>query len=68
MLVQVLVMGCGVAVFELCIFFRERWLAPPCLLLLAGGALAIWMRVLANADSLANRNRDNLIATLAKTE
>ena len=68
MLVQVLVMGCGVAVFEACIFFQERWLAPPCLLLLAGGALAIWMRVLANADSLANRNRDNLIATLAKTE
>lgn len=68
MLVQVLVMGCGIAVFELCIYFRERWLAPLCLLVLAGCAFAVWMRVLAKADALANRNRDNLIATLAKTE
>jgi hypothetical protein len=28
----------------------------------------VWMQVLAKADSLANRNRENLIATLAKTE
>ena len=68
MLVQMLVMGCGVVVFELCKYFREGWLAAPCLLLLAGGAVAVWMRVLANTDALANRNRDNLIATLAKTE
>lgn len=68
MLVQVLVTGCGIAVFELCSFFRHRWLAAPCLLILAGGALLAWMRVLENADRLANRNRDNLIATLAKTE
>ena len=68
MLVQLLVMGCGVMVFELCAYFKERWLAVPCLLLLAGGAVAAWMRVLSNTDALANRNRDNLIATLAKTE
>jgi len=68
MLVQVLVMGCGVAIFELCSFFRERWLAPLCLVVLAGVALVVWMRILAKADDLANRNRDNLIATLAKTE
>lgn len=68
MLVQMLVMGCGVVVFELCRYFKEAWLAAPCLLLLAVGAFAVWMRVLANTDALANRNRDNLIATLAKTE
>jgi ABC-2 type transport system permease protein len=68
MLVQVLVMGCGVAVFALCGYFGRRWLAPPSLLLLAAVAIAVWMRILHNVDSLANRNRDNLIATLAKTE
>ena len=68
MMVQVLVMGTGIAIFELCSYFRERWLAVPCLLVLAGAALVAWTRVLAHADSLANRNRDNLMATLAKTE
>jgi ABC-2 type transport system permease protein len=68
MLVQVLVMGCGIAVFELCSLLKQRWLAPLCLLVLAGVALVVWTRILAKADELANRNRDNLIATLAKTE
>lgn len=68
MLVQVLVMGSGVVVFELCTHFHQQWLAVPSLLVLAGLAVLAWMRVLANADRMANRNRDNLIATLAKTE
>lgn len=68
MLIQAFVMGVGVAVYELCAHFEKRWLAVPCLLVLAGGAAAGWMRILSNADSLANRNRDDLIATLAKTE
>jgi len=68
MLIQAFVMGSGVAVLELCIFFQKRWLAAPCLLILAAVALLLWMRVLGSADSLANRNRENLIVTLAKTE
>lgn len=68
MLIQVAVMGCGAAVFELCLYFGKKWLAAPCLLVLAGMAFAVWVRVLRNADSLANRNRDHLIATLARTE
>ncbi|HMG87197.1 MAG TPA: hypothetical protein VK574_15810 [Terracidiphilus sp.] len=68
MLIQAIVMGCGVAVLAICTFFDKRWLAAPCLLVMAGVALVVWMRVLAHADVLANRNRDNLIATLAKTE
>ena len=68
MLIQAFVMGCGVIVLELCTYFDKRWLAAPCLLALAGVALVAWFRVLKNADSLANRNRDNLIGTLAKTE
>jgi ABC-2 type transport system permease protein len=68
MLIQAFVMGCGVAVLEICSFFGKRWLTAPCLLLMAAISLAVWMRMLRKADSLANRNRDNLLATLAKTE
>ncbi len=68
MLIQAFVMGCGLVVLELCTYFNKRWLAAPCLLALAVVSLAVWMRVLSKADSLANRNRENLIATLAKTE
>jgi ABC-2 type transport system permease protein len=68
MLVQALVMGCGLGILELCIYFDKRWLAAPCLLVLSGAGLVVWLRVLRNADSLANRNRDALIGTLAKTE
>jgi len=68
MLIQAIVIGCGVTVMELCTYFDKRWLAAPCLLALAGASLFVWIRVLRNVDSLANRNRENLIATLAKTE
>lgn len=68
MLVQVISMACGLGVFELCTYSGKQWLAAPCLLVMSGIAVAVLSRVLANADSLANRNRDNLIATLAKTE
>jgi ABC-2 type transport system permease protein len=68
MLIQLLVIGCGVVVMELCAFFAQRWMAIPTLLVLAGISAMVWFRVLAHADTLANRNRENLIATLAKTE
>lgn len=68
MLVQASVIGCGVAILELCTYFEKKWLAAPFLLVLAGVALMAWTRVLGNADALANRNRENLIAMLAKTE
>jgi ABC-2 type transport system permease protein len=68
MVIQALVMGAGVAVLVACTYFDKRWLAAPCLLLMAGISLLVWMRVLARTDSIANRNRENLIGTLAKTE
>lgn len=68
MLIQAIVMGAGVAVFSICTFFDKRWLAAPCLLAMAAVSLVVLMRVLAHSDVLANRNRDNLIGTLAKTE
>ena len=33
-------------VLELCTYFDKRWLAAPCLLVLAVVSLAVWMRVL----------------------
>jgi len=68
MLIQAFVMGLGVGVLEICSYLDKRWLAAPVLLALAAVSLVVWMQVLAKADSLANRNRENLIATLAKTE
>jgi ABC-2 type transport system permease protein len=68
MLIQAVVIGCGLAILELCTYFDKRWLAAPSLLVMAGVGLMVWLRVLRNADSIANRNRDTLIGTLAKTE
>ncbi len=68
MLIQMTVMGVGVAVIEVCAHTGRMWLATPIFLLLAGAAVFAWMRVLGHSDSLANRNRDELIAKLAKTE
>ena len=68
MLIQLLVIGCGVVVMELSRFVGKSWIAIPSLLGLAVVSAVVWFRVLAHADSLANRNRENLIATLAKTE
>jgi len=37
-------------------------------LILALGAILVWLRMLRNADAMANARRDSLIATLMKTE
>lgn len=68
MLIQMVVMGIGVGVIEVCAHFERMWLAAPGFLALAGITVFVWTRVLSNADGLANRNREQLIAVLAKTE
>jgi hypothetical protein len=40
----------------------------PVFLVLAAGAVYAWLRVLGNADSMANSRRDTMIAALMKTE
>jgi ABC-2 type transport system permease protein len=64
--VQVLVLGVGAAVFGLCLLFDSLWAAVPVFLVLAGGAVFAWMRVLRNTDEMANQRKDALIATLMK--
>jgi ABC-2 type transport system permease protein len=66
LLVQLAVLGVGAAVFGICSLAGRLWLAVPIFLALAGGAFFAWMRMLGNADAMANMRRDTLIATLMK--
>jgi ABC-2 type transport system permease protein len=68
MLIQMTLLGVGAAVFGLCVADGRLWLAIPILLALAGAAVYAWMRVLGNADSMANERRDLLMDTLGKAE
>jgi hypothetical protein len=68
MLIQGAILGVGAGVIGLCSFFGRLWLAAPILAALAGVSFFAWMRVLGNADLLANQRRDVLIEKLAKTE
>ncbi len=68
LLAQLGVIAVGAAVFGIGWFLDELWLAVPVFLALAAGAIFLWMRVLRNADVLANGRRDALMATLMKTE
>ena len=65
-LVQVLVLGVGAGVFGLCWYLDKMWMAVPIFLVFAGVAVYVWMRGLGNADQLANRRKDSLMATLMK--
>lgn len=68
MLVQVVILAVGAAVIALCALTKHIWIATPLLLALSVPAFLAWMRVLANADAMAGRRRDELITALAKAE
>jgi len=68
LLTQLGVMGVGALVFGLCWYWERLWLAGPVFLVLAAGSVFGWMRVLRNAEGMANRRRDSLILTMVKTE
>ncbi len=68
MFIQTMLLGIAAVVFALCLYFRLLWMAVPIFLVLAGAAVFAWLRVLDNADVVANRRRDLLMSTLAKTE
>lgn len=68
MLAQLVIVGVGAATVAACLFFGRLWLAAPILLVLAVPASVAWMRTLGNAEVMANRRRDELIATLVKSE
>jgi len=68
LLVQLCVLAVGAAAFAACWFLDRMGLATPIFLALAVGAVFAWRRVLDNADGIAYRRRDALMATLMKTE
>ena len=68
MFIQTTLLGVAAAVFGLCLYAGRLWLAVPVFLVLAGAAVFAWLRVLHNADGVANRRRDLLMNTLAKAE
>lgn len=67
-LVQAVVLGVGAGIFLLCALYHRLWLAIPIFVALALGAIVAWQSVLAHVDVLANRRREDLIATLVRTE
>ncbi len=68
MLVQFTLLGVGAMVFGPCVYFGRLWMAVPIFLLLAAVAFYAWLRVLRNADAMANQRRETLIGTLARAE
>jgi ABC-2 type transport system permease protein len=67
LLAQLGVVCVGAVVFGICWYFDKLWLAAPIFLVLACVAVFTWLRMLRNADAMANRRRDSLIETLVKT-
>ncbi|HEY3705635.1 MAG TPA: hypothetical protein VGL22_11275 [Terracidiphilus sp.] len=68
LLIQLVTMGLGAGVFALCGWLGRLWLAVPIFVALAVGAVFGWMHMLGRVDGIANRRRDELIATLAKPD
>ena len=66
MVIQTAILGVGASVISLCVVFDRLWLAVPVLLGLTVVSVLAWLLVLRNADAMANRGRDTLIAKLAK--
>jgi len=68
LLTQLAVMAVGATVFGLCWYWDHLWFAGPVFLVLACCSVFGWMRVLRNAEGMANRRKDSLLLTLVKTE
>lgn len=68
MAIQTLILGVGAGAISLCGVFGELWMATPVLLGLAIFSAVGWLLVLRNADAMANRRRDTLLAKLVKAD
>lgn len=68
MTVQLGVLGAGAGIFVLGALLHLPWLPVPVFLLLGTVAGYVWLRLLPTFEGMAQRRRDDLIATLVKTE
>jgi ABC-2 type transport system permease protein len=66
MLIQATILGIGAGVVSICTVLDRPWLAVAVLAMLACGASIAWMKVLGQADAMANARREELIGRLAK--
>lgn len=67
-LAQLGMMVVGGAVFTICWWLDNLWLATPVFLALGAGAILMWLRGLSKVSAIANQRRDALLAALMKTE
>jgi len=66
LLIQLLIFAIGAAVFLPLAHFGHARLAAPMLLVLAAVTTMAWLRVLSNADAMAQRRKEAMIESLAR--
>jgi ABC-2 type transport system permease protein len=65
-LLQLVIVGIGVAVFSIGRYFGNSWVAALLLLLLAGASFPVYVMILKRMDRLALERRDSLVAELCR--
>jgi hypothetical protein len=66
--VQLIVLAIGAGVFALGWFLKQQLISAGIFLVLAAGAVFLWLRVLSNCGAMANARRVELLTTIMKTE
>ena len=66
--VQLVVVIISAGVFALGWYLKLPFISAAIFLILAAGAIFLWMRVLGNCAAMANARREDLLTTLMKTE
>ncbi len=66
LLVQLLILAVGVAVYLPLALTHHAGFAAPVLLVLAAGSVLVWLRILANVDHMAAVRRETLMAVLVR--
>jgi ABC-2 type transport system permease protein len=68
LLMQVGLVAVGALVYLFCSVVRMPLLAVPIFLVMGGVAVFVWLKLLGNADNVANQHRDRMIAALTKAD
>jgi ABC-2 type transport system permease protein len=66
--IQLVVFGISALVFALGWYLKQQLISAAIFVVLAACAVFFWTRVLSNCAAMANARRDDLLATLIKTE
>lgn len=68
LLLQFGLVGVGALVYLLGTKLEMAWLPVPVFLAMGAVAAFLWLRIVGNSDDIANRRKDELIATLVKAD